>query len=200
MISGLVLAAGTSSRLGRTKQLLPLGGRPLVRVVVDAALAAGSLDEVVVVLGHDADRVAHALGRVERVRTTTNPDFARGQSSSLRAGLAAMGPDVEAAVVLLGDQPGIRSHAIDRVVGAYTEGVASVIQAAYSGLAAHPTLLARAVWGPLIEELGGDEGARGALRRHPEWRMAVEVGGRPPDDIDTEMDYQRLVAEQESTQ
>jgi molybdenum cofactor cytidylyltransferase len=191
VISGVVLAAGTSSRLGRPKQLLDLGGLPLVRRVVEGALAARTLDDVVVVLGHEAARMALALPRLDRLRLVTNADYAEGQSTSLRTGLEALGADVQAAVVLLGDQPGTGAEAINAVVAAFRSGAGPVVQAAYSGHPAHPTLLARAVWERLLAELGGDEGARGSLGRHPEWTTTVELGGDPPDDIDTEMDYER---------
>jgi molybdenum cofactor cytidylyltransferase len=192
VISGVVLAAGTSSRLGRSKQLLDLGGIPVIRHVVDAARATSSLQEVVVVLGHEAGRVAGALAAAEGLRFVINPDYAQGQSTSLRAGLRALGPEVEAAVVLLGDQPEVRSAAIDAVIEAYRSGRGPVVQASYSGIPSHPTLLARAVWEELVAGAAGDEGARGALAGHPEWRWSVEMGGSPPSDIDTETDYERV--------
>src|SRR5439155_2780177 len=103
MIAALVLAAGTSSRMGRQKLLLPMeGGRPLIRLSVERVVAAG-LDDVVVVLGRDAEAVAAALAGLP-ARTVVNPDYAEGQSTSLRAGLAALGPATEAVVVALGDQ------------------------------------------------------------------------------------------------
>lgn len=192
MISGVVLAAGTSSRLGRSKQLLDLGGIPVLRHVVEAARASRSLHEVVVVLGHEAERVAGALVAAEGLRLVTNPDYAEGQSTSLRSGLRALGPDVEAAVVLLGDQPEIRPTAIDAVVEAFRSGRGPVVQVSYSGRPSHPTLLARTVWRHLLAEVAGDEGARGVLAGHPEWRWNVEMVGSPPSDIDTEIDYERV--------
>jgi molybdenum cofactor cytidylyltransferase len=95
--------------------------------------------------------------------------------------------------VLLGDQPGIRPDAIAAVVGAWKEGGNMVIQASYDGRAAHPTLFDRSVWTEL-ESMSGDEGGRSLLANRPEWRVTVEVGGKPPDDIDTEEDYQRVRA------
>jgi molybdenum cofactor cytidylyltransferase len=120
-----------------------------------------------------------------------NADFGEGQSTSLRAGLRAAGTEAQAAVVLLGDQPGIRPQAIASVVEAWRGGRALVVQASYGGRAAHPTLFDRAVW-PDLEQAAGDEGARSILAGHPEWRSTVEVGGTPPHDIDTEADYARV--------
>jgi molybdenum cofactor cytidylyltransferase len=159
---------------------------------VDAALA-GALDEVVIVLGHAAPEVEAAVSPNERVHFALNADFVQGQSTSLRVGLRATAPEAGAAVILLGDQPGVRPDAIQAVAAAWRGGAGPVVQAAYTGLPAHPTLFDRAVWIEL-ENLSGDEGARSLLVRHPEWRSRVEVGGEPPADIDTREDYERLRA------
>jgi molybdenum cofactor cytidylyltransferase len=192
MISAVVLAAGSSSRLGRPKQLLDIGAKPVLRHVVDAALDAG-LDEVLVVLGHRAAEVQATLPEDPRVRSTVNPDHAQGQSTSLRQGLAALGPDCRAAVILLGDQPGVRPEAVSAVVDGWQARRSRIVQATYGGRPAHPTLLDRSVW-PETDSITGDEGARALIARRPEWRATVEVGGSPPDDIDTEEDYRRVRA------
>jgi molybdenum cofactor cytidylyltransferase len=197
VISGVVLAAGTSSRLGRPKQLLDLGGRLVLQRVLDAALAS-SLDEVVVVLGHAAEEVRAALSIAERVRIAMNPDYREGQATSLRAGLRALNHDSEAAVILLGDQPGIRPDAIDAVIDTWRSGAGPIVQASYLGRPAHPTLLAREVWTEL-EGLTGDEGARTFITAHRGQRTLTEVGHAPPEDIDTEEDYRRAQSGQSST-
>lgn len=192
MIAGIVLAAGTSSRMGRPKLLLPLAGTPVLQHVLDA-LTGAPVDEIVVVLGPEPDAVRTALVPSPRTRFVVNGRYAEGQSTSLRAGLSAAGEEVEAAIVLLGDQPGIRSDAIAAVAAAFLENTQGpgVVQATYEGRPGHPTLLARTVW----EEIGGgpaDEGAREWIGRHPGRRLKVEVGGWPPQDIDTPQDYERL--------
>jgi molybdenum cofactor cytidylyltransferase len=181
VVVGVVLAAGSSSRLGRPKQLLPLGGRPLLAHVLDAALAGG-LERVVLVLGHRAGDVLDALALPEggAVTPVLNPRHAEGQATSLRTGLGAAGPDAGAAVVLLGDQPGIRPDAVRAVLAAFEGGAGPVVQAAYGGRAAHPTLLARQVWPEVLREAGGDRGAREVLARHPEWRTAVAFEAQTP--------------------
>jgi molybdenum cofactor cytidylyltransferase len=191
VISGVVLAAGTSSRLGRPKQLLPLGRTTILRTVVDAALGA-PLDEVVVVLGHAADQVRSTLPTVDRLRLVVNADFARGQSTSLHAGLRALNDGVVAMVVLLGDQPGIRSEHIAAMVRRYRERRAPIVQVSYSGTPAHPTLLARPMWAE-VERSVGDRGARSIIERHGEDRDLVEVTGEPPPDVDTESDYRDVL-------
>lgn len=190
-VAGIVLAGGTGSRLGRTKQLLPVGGRPMLQHVVDTAIA--ELDHVVVVLGHDANRVARALQLRLGVRTVVNPHFADGQSTSLAVGLAAVS-GAEAAVVLLGDEPGVQPAAVRTVVDAYRTTSGPVIQATYGGRPGHPVLLGRTVWASL-GAVQGDCGARAVLRRHPGWVVAVELGTAPVD-VDTWEDYRLVCASQ----
>jgi len=187
-----VLAAGTSSRLGRPKQTLPLGGRAVLQHVLDAA-ASAELDEVVVVLGHAAEDVESAIELPPGARTLLNPDYRNGQSSSLRAGLAALAPEVGAAVVLLGDQPGVRAEAIRRVVDTYLRTAARIVQGAYGRRRGHPVLLDRRVWEEAVAA-SGDVGARELLHHRPEWVTAVDLGGEPPPDIDTWEDFERLTA------
>ena len=194
MISAVVLAAGSSTRMGRPKLLLPLAGKSIVQHVVDAALGAG-VAEVVVVLGPDPDPVRAALRPDERLRFAVNERSQEGQSTSLRTGLDAVGPDAEAAVILLADQPSVSSSAIDAVVRAAAEAPppdVAAVQASYGGVPAHPTLFVRTVWGDVVEE--GDHGARNWIRAHPQRRILVEVGGEPPEDVDTPEDYERVRA------
>ena len=192
MIGGVVLAAGTSSRLGRPKQTLVLGDRPVLQHVVDAAASAG-LDELVVVLGHKAEEVGRVLRLPPGARTVVNPEFASGQASSLRAGFAALDARVHAGVVMLGDQPGVSPASLRGVVEVYRRGGGPVVQATYGGRRGHPVLFDRSVWAEVAGQ-EGDLGAREALERHSEWVREAEVGGEPPADLDTWEDYQRLKA------
>jgi molybdenum cofactor cytidylyltransferase len=195
VITAVVLAAGRASRMGRTKQLLPIDGRPMLQRVVDTAAEAG-LDEIVVVLGHDAEAVGSALELPAIARAVVNPSFATGQASSLRRGLSEASPESEAAVILLGDQPGLTAGAVQAVVDAYRRTGARVVRARYGRNAGHPVLLAREAWEEL-ETLEGDVGARELIARRPEWVTDVDVPGNIPPDIDTEADYERLLRETE---
>ena len=192
MIAAVVLAAGSSTRLRSTKQLLPLHGRPLVLHAVDAARDAG-IDEILVVVGHEADRVAAALP--EDVRAVANPEHRRGQSTSVRAGLEALGPDVEAVVVLLADQPGVRPEDLRALVEAFREGVGPVVRLRYAD-APGPALLGREVW-PEVRALVGDTGARTLLDAHPEWVHEIAVASPAPADVDTQEDLDRARALEE---
>jgi molybdenum cofactor cytidylyltransferase len=193
VISAVVLAAGSSTRMGRPKLLLPLAGRPIVQHVVDTALGA-AVGEVVVVLGPDPGTVRAALLPDDRLRFAVNERSQEGQSTSLRTGLDAVGPDAEAAIILLADQPSVSPSALDAVLRATRSLPPDVaaVQASYGGVPAHPTLFLRKVWSDVVEE--GDHGARNWIRRHPEQRVLIEVGGEPPEDVDTPEDYERVRA------
>jgi molybdenum cofactor cytidylyltransferase len=196
-LTGVVLAAGASARMGRPKQPLPVGDRCLLQRVVDAALAS-RLDEVIVVLGHRAEEIRGAIALPEdgRARAVVNPDFARGQSTSLQRGLRAADARSQALAVLLGDQPCVTSDLIDRVAEAFLSAGAPLARPVYpeaGGAPGHPVFLARRVW-PQIEDLSGDQGARGLLAARPDWLLEVPVPGDPPPDVDTWEDYQRVAS------
>ena len=197
-LSGVILAAGGSTRLGRPKQLLPLAGRPLLQRVLDEA-AASRLDEIVLVLGCEAEAVRAALEIPTRpsVRVVVNADWAKGQSTSLRLGLRCVDARARAAAVLLGDQPDVGAALVDRVAEAFLEHGALAARPVYCGprgrVPGHPVLLARRLW-PEVEKLCGDQGARALLADRPDALLEVAVEGPPPADIDTWEDYRRTAA------
>lgn len=191
LVSGVILAAGTSRRLGRPKQLLELGGEPLLRHTVRNAMAAG-LDEVVLVLGNRAEEIAASVGELGQ-RTVVNPSFAAGQSTSLLVGIAAARPEADGVMVMLGDQPLVSAAAMDRVIDAFRQGRQAVVQATYAGAPGNPVLFDRSLLGELAS-VTGDEGARGVVRRHRDEAAMVEVGDvADVVDVDTEADYEALV-------
>lgn len=193
MIAGIVLAAGRSSRLGRPKQLLPLDGEPLIRQTIRRILAS-SLDELMVVVGHEAEAVTTALSDLP-VRIVFNPNAARGQSTSVLAGLDALSANVEAALVLLGDQPGIDPVVIDTLIAAWRESKAPIVAPRYIGGIGNPVLFDRRIF-PELATLQGDAGARAVVRAHHEAGdlLLVPIDAPAPPDIDTEEDYAALLA------
>ena len=185
-----MLAAGAGSRFGGGKLLAKLDGGPLVEHVL-GALERASVDETVVVVGADAEKLREVC-EPYGVRIVENLAWAGGQSTSVRTGLEALGPAARAAVVLLGDQPLVGAGAVERLVGAFGKG-ADVAVATYGGRRRNPVLFSRDVWPPLLEDLTGDEGARGFLRRRP--GLVVEVpcdGVGDPADVDTVEDLERV--------
>jgi molybdenum cofactor cytidylyltransferase len=189
VITGIVLAAGTSSRFGRTKQLLQHHGKPLVQHAVDAATAAG-LDEVVVVLGHDSVRVAHALRLPANARVVTNTRYAEGLSSSLIVGLDAADASSEAAVILPADQPGTSPDHVRTLVNAFRRSRERIVRLRFRD-GPGPSLLSREIWAD-ARQLTGDTGARALMEEHPDWVEEVPVDADAPPDVDTPEDYDAL--------
>ena len=190
--AGIVLAAGGSSRMGRPKQLLPLRGRPLLETVV-AEVCDSHLDEVLVVLGANADAILASVS-LGRSKPLLNPDHATGMASSLRAGLAALGPDVERAVIILGDQPAISASMLDELLELQATSGLPAAALSFGGLLHPPVVLQRALWGDL-ESLEGDVGCRAVIRARPELvaSLPVSAGLHHPVDVDTPDDYANLV-------
>jgi molybdenum cofactor cytidylyltransferase len=173
--------------------LLPVHGEPLIRHTLQRVLAS-SLDEVILVVGHEADEVRDTVADLP-VKCVFNPDAAAGQSTSVRAGLAALSSDVEAAVFILGDQPGIDPAVIDALVAAWRTSGAAVAAPRYQDRMGNPVLFDRRVF-PELAALEGDTGARPVVRAHHDSGdlHVVPVPGHAPPDVDTEADYAALIA------
>jgi molybdenum cofactor cytidylyltransferase len=188
VISAVVLAAGEGTRFGGTKQLEILRGKPLVQHAVDAASAAG-VGEIVVVLGHDALRVRHALDLPGGARVVVNERYADGQSTSLAAGLRALDPASKAAIVLLADQPGIAVRHVRALVTAFQADAPEILRIRFRD-GPGPALLARSVWDEAML-LKGDVGARALLESEPERARWLDVEEDAPPDVDRRADLER---------
>lgn len=188
MISALVLAAGEGTRFGGTKQLEILRGKPLVQYAVDAASAAG-VGEIVVVLGHDAVRVRDALDLPEGARVVVNERHADGQSTSLTAGLKALDPASEAALVLLADQPGIAARHVRALVTAFEADPPEILRIRFRD-GPGPAILARSVWDEVMR-LSGDIGARALLDAEPGRARWLDIDEDAPPDVDVRADLER---------
>lgn len=183
-IGAVVLAAGRGSRMGGpVKQLATIGGVPLVRRAAEAAVASRAAP-VVVVTGHAAADVGAALTGLD-VTVVHNPDYAEGLSTSLRTGLSALPEDVEAAVVVLADMPGIDAKAIDRVIAGYDPAAgALVVMATAGGRRGNPVLWSRRFF-PELSAITGDTGGRQIIAGVPEAVVEVELGEAAAIDVDT---------------
>jgi CTP:molybdopterin cytidylyltransferase MocA len=162
MVAAVVLAAGASSRFGTS----PPKQAVFLPDVLRRLRAARSVEDVVVVLG------AHEVETDSR--TVRCEEWERGPGASLRCGLAALGPGVEAAVVVLADGPDLAPEAVDRVVAAWREDGGDVVAASYGGERGHPLLLARAAWASVPVE--------GARALDPVLVPCDDLG--PPGDVD----------------
>lgn len=176
--------------MGKPKQLLDVAGRPLLEVVI-AHANASRLDEVLVVLGASAEEIRSQV-EFGRARVLINPDHASGMASSLRAGLAALDARVDAAMVILGDQPDIEGR-IDALLDIQEESGLPAAALSFGDLLHPPVVLRRELWGDLMA-LEGDVGCRAVIRARPELVARLPVGQlNHPVDVDTPDDYRRLV-------
>ena len=176
-VSALVLAAGRSTRMGPVNKLLaPLGGRAMVRAVVDE-LAGSSVRPVVVVTGHEAGRVQEALAG-SGVRLVHNPEYRQGLSGSIRTGLAALPESSEAAVICLGDMPLVTATHVDRLAAAFdpAEG-REICVPVFEGKRGNPVLFARRFFDEMAE-VRGDVGARHLIDEYEEYVCEVAMGDR----------------------
>ena len=190
IVAGLVLAAGGSRRLGRPKQLLPYGGGTLLGHVVNVAREC-RFDQLLVAVGGAADEVRSSvdLGGAEVVE---NVAYGEGCSSSIAAALGAVDPRADLLVLLLGDQPGVTAATVAALVAG--RGAAALAVCRYDDGRGHPIAFARSVF-PDLAALHGDRGVWKLLDRRAEDVVEVPVAGRIPPDVDTEDDYQAVLAE-----
>ena len=192
MVAGIILAAGQSTRLGRPKQLLDICGMSAIRRVAEAAVAS-PLDATIVVVGNAAAEIERELTSLD-VLIVPNPNYAEGQSTSMRAGLRALPDGVDAALFLLGDQPAMTPEIIMAVVDSYRDFGRSIVQARYRGVPGHPVLFDRSLFSAL-DSVTGDRGARHVIARQPERVQFAELDQDAPLDIDTEADYERVLVQ-----
>jgi molybdenum cofactor cytidylyltransferase len=184
-VAAVILAAGRSTRMGGpNKMLVELGGKPLVRIVAEQALASKA-QGVIVVTGHQADQVEKALAGL-KVKFARNPDFAGGIASSVKAGIAAVPEATDGAIICLGDMPLIDAHLIDRLIETFAPDRGNLIVVPVSdGRRGNPVLWSRRFFNELMT-LDGDTGARHLIARHGEAVAEVAVEGHAAFlDIDT---------------
>lgn len=187
-IAGIILASGMSRRFGTDNKLLALvGGDVVVRRTLRPYLSAG-LSRVIVVVGHEAERVGAALADLP-VQLVLNPEFAQGQSRALVQGVETLPPETQAAVIGVGDQPLLTAESIEVLIDAYRSSHATIVVPRYAGLPGNPVLFDRRVF-PELRAVTGDQGGRSVIRRHDDvvW---VDIGVEPQLDIDTVDDLQR---------
>ena len=175
-VAAIILAAGRSTRMGGPNKLLAeLGGKTLVRIVTEQALASKA-QSVIVVTGHQAEQVEKALQGL-KVKFVRNPDFAEGLASSVKAGIAAVAENADGAVICLGDMPLIDAHLIDRLIEAFAPDSGNLIAVPVSdNRRGNPVLWSRRFFHELMT-LDGDIGARHLIVRHGEAVAEVPVEG-----------------------
>ena len=191
-ISGLILGAGASQRLGPPKQLLPLRGTTMLGWVVDQAQRTDALDELVVVLGRAAEEI-RACVDFGAARVVENPVFAEGCSSSYRAGFEALNPRSEAIMIILGDQPGITPDIINALAEEWRGADAPIALCSYRGHKGHPMIFAQSMFDQL-KDLHGDKAAWKLVDANSAAVQEVHLELPFPDNINTAEDFERLAS------
>jgi molybdenum cofactor cytidylyltransferase len=193
MIPGIILAAGKSSRMGRTKALLSIGGDTFLSRVA-RTLRAGGAEDVLVVVGANAEAVRAAAVQIP-VRVVENPDYEQGQLSSLVVALRAIDrPGVTAAMVTLIDVPLVAPSTVRTLLQEYRGGSSLIVRPASRGRHGHPVIFDRALFEEL-QQADPKEGAKAVVRRYSAEQLNVDIEDEGAfTDIDTPEDYERLVA------
>jgi molybdenum cofactor cytidylyltransferase len=195
-VAGLLLAAGTASRMGSNKLLFELDGESVLRRAARRALAGG-LAPLLVVLGHQAEKAARELDGLA-CRTVFNPDYERGITSSLQAGVAALAPAApaaQAAVVLLADMPFVTAEMIAGLVARYRATRAPLVISDYAGVTAPPMLYDRSLFDEIRTMTGGRCGKQ-VVKRHRDEAEVLSWPAAALADLDVPEDYARLQAAQ----
>ena len=192
-ISGILLAAGLSSRMGEPKQLLPFGESTIVETVVDSMLGA-KFNEVIVVVGHRASEIREQLG-TRPVSTVFNPNYREGMLTSAQTGIRGL-QESDAFALMLVDQPFITSALIDRVVDAYVQTDKGIALPSYNYKRGHPVVFHQRYAGEILA-LGTDSGGvRTLFKKYSDDIHYVTVDtDRVLRDIDYREDYERALQE-----
>jgi molybdenum cofactor cytidylyltransferase len=193
-LTGIVLTAGLSSRMGSPKALLPLGGQPsLVRILRE--ILTSELDQVILVLGAHGTFIRQALGELKKNNRLTlvyNPAYRQGLSTSIKKGLIRVSPHTGGVMFLMGDQPLLRASAINRLIRTFLEDSDRIVVPGYGRSPGNPVIFPLAMV-PELLELSGDTGGREVMRRHQDRVRLLPI--RPSRigwDMDTPEDYQKI--------
>jgi len=183
-VAAIILGAGKSSRMGGPNKLLAtLGGKSLIRQVAEAACAA-RLEETVLVTGHLAEDVAAEVADLD-VTPVHNPDYADGMAGSIRAGMNALPPDIDAVLILLGDMPQIDAGILGKLIAAYRQNDSGlIVTATADGKRGNPVLWDKRFF-EALKSLSGDVGARHIIAENSGFVAEVEIGSAARLDLDT---------------
>jgi molybdenum cofactor cytidylyltransferase len=192
-ISALILAAGESKRMGgKHKLLLPFAGRTIIECTVDAVQQA-NVDEAIIVLGYEAEAIRQVL--INRtLKIVYNADYHQGMSSSIHAGLAAISPSTQAVMIVLADQPLVRSAELNLLISAFSQiKNKSIAVPTFNGQRGNPVIFDLRYRAELLA-LKGDVGGKPILARHPEVVLEVEIPTRNIlEDADVPEGYARML-------
>jgi molybdenum cofactor cytidylyltransferase len=191
-ISGLLLAAGLSTRIGEPKQLLPFGCSTMIETVVDNLLAS-KLNEVLVVIGHEAEKVKARIQH-KPVKIVFNPDYQRGMLTSAQCGVRLIFESADAFALFLVDQPFITSELIDRVIDAYAQTNRGIVLPSYHHRRGHPVIFNRRYVADILALSQESEGVKSLYGKYADDIHYVIVDtDRVLRDIDYREDYEQAI-------
>ncbi len=171
-VSAIILAAGKSTRMGITKQLMPLGQTTILGQVIDNFLGSKT-EEIIVVVGHRDQEIVRAIGK-RPVKIALNRLYNQGMSTSMIAGLSLVSNKSRGFIFALADQPFIDSKTIDSLIRVFEDSVKGIVVPLYKGIRGHPVIFSTKYQGELMA-LKGDTGGREIIARHPEDVLKVNV-------------------------
>jgi molybdenum cofactor cytidylyltransferase len=189
-VAGIILAAGQSTRMGQPKQLLAFKNQTILGQVVDTALES-DLHDIIVVVGHEAERMRpHLDGR--NLKIIFNKDYAKGQHTSIQAGINAVSRSCHGAMFLLSDQPLVKRETINTLIRAFCRSTSALVIPYYKKKRGNPVIIRRDLW-PELMGLPPDTGARAIFHRHKEKILKVDANDEGiVFDVDTREDYRKL--------
>ncbi len=185
-----MLAAGMSQRMGTPKQLLRIAGKTVLERTLEK-VRESAVNEIVLVLGHAADAVEKEIS-TQDIKIVRNDKYQQGMGTSLRAGVAAVGPDARAALVVLADQPFVQAATLNKLIEHHQTAKAQIVIPMFRGFRGNPVLLDRSIF-PELQELSGDVGCRAIFGSHTEniRKLDVDDAGILLD-IDSRDDFEKL--------
>jgi len=190
-IAGVILAAGSGSRMDKIKQLLPCGKKTILDQVIYNARCS-DLNEIIVVLGYCYDKIQRAVNFFG-TKIVINTEYLSGQSSSLKAGLAKISNSCDGVMFLLGDQPLINSSVINSLIAAFDTSHTSIVIPYCNGKRGNPVIIARPLFHRL-KLLSEDAGARLLFKEFKHEILKVSVDDEAIlFDVDTDEDYEKLI-------
>jgi molybdenum cofactor cytidylyltransferase len=184
----IVLAAGASTRFGAPKQLLPYNGITLIRRTIGTVLLAKA-HSVHVIVGYEAEKMKLEIADLQ-VDVVVNPHWQNGISTSICSGIQSLEPNIDAAIIVLCDQPNLSTHILNTLIDTYTSTRAPIVTCKYAGTIGVPTLYDRRIFKELLA-LRGDHGAKPIIERYASKRIEIDFSGGEVD-IDTIADQGKL--------
>lgn len=190
MVSAIILAAGMSKRMDSPKQLLRIGGKPLLQHILDS-VDRSAVDEIVLVLGFEAESIRKDLTE-NRARIVINDSYEEGMSTSIQVGIGALDKKTDAALIILCDQPLIGHQVLDKIISDYKLSDSKIAVPYYKGFRGNPVLIDRLLF-PEMMGISGDIGCRAIFGLHPDSILKV-----PMDDlsilvdIDTQQEFEKI--------